>query len=95
MKEEATIRLPAEWEGIVNNVERHNARRQMEEKRARRKLQKQINKALFYAMGAALAITLECAGLLVLWVAVLAAIILVCMACFTAGKIFGKLGGCV
>jgi len=95
MKEEATIRLPAEWEGIVNNVERHNARRQMEEKRARRKLQKQINKALFYAMGAALAITLECAGLLALWVAVLAAIILVCMACFTAGKIFGKLGGCV
>jgi len=95
MNEEATIRLPAEWEGIVNNVERHNARRQMEEKRARRKLQKQINKALFYAMGAALAITLECAGLLALWVAVLAAIILVCMACFTAGKIFGKLGGCV
>jgi len=95
MKEEATIRLPAEWEGIVNNVERHNARRQMEEKRARQKLQKQINKALFYAMGAALAITLECAGLLALWVAVLAAIILVCMACFTAGKIFGKLGGCV
>jgi len=95
MNEEATIRLPAEWEGIVNNVERHNARRQMEEKRARQKLQKQINKALFYAMGAALAITLECAGLLALWVAVLAAIILVCMACFTAGKIFGKLGGCV
>ena len=93
MNEEATIRLPAEWEGIVNNVERHNARRQMEEKRARRKLQKQINKALFYAMGAALAITLECAGLLALWVAGLAAMILVCMACFTAGKIFGKLGG--
>lgn len=93
MNEEATIGIPAEWEGIVNNVERHNARRQMEEKRARRKLQKQINKALFYAMGAALAIALECAGLLVLWVAGLAAMVLVCMACFTAGKIFGKLGG--
>lgn len=95
MNEEATIGIPAEWEEIVNNVERHNGFRRAEEKRARRKLQKQINKALFYAMGAALAITLECAGLLALWVAVLAAIILVCMACFTAGKIFGKLGGCV
>ena len=95
MEQAVKIEIPAEWEGIVNNVARHNARRQMEEKRARHKLQKQINMALFYAMGAALAITLECAGLLVLWVAVLAAIILVCMACFTAGKIFGKLGGCV
>lgn len=93
MEQEATIRLPEEWEGIVNNVERHNARCRLDEKRARRKLQKQLNKALCYAMGAAGAIALECAGLLALWVAGLAALILVCMACFTAGRIAGKLGG--
>ena len=90
MNQEATIRLPAEWEGIVNNVERHNARCRFEEKLARRKLHKQINKALFYAMGAALAILLDFTGLLAAWVAASAAMVLVCLACFTAGKIAGK-----
>jgi VIT1/CCC1 family predicted Fe2+/Mn2+ transporter len=90
MNQEATIRLPAEWEGIVNNVERHNARCRFEEKLAKRKLHKQINKALLYAMGAALAILLDFTGLLATWVAVAAAIVLVCLACFTAGRIVGK-----
>ncbi|MBR4017275.1 MAG: hypothetical protein IKK11_05635 [Oscillospiraceae bacterium] len=90
MENEATIRLPAEWEGIVNNVERHNARCRFEEKLAKRKLQKQINKALFYAMGAALAMALEGAGLLALQVAVPAAVVLVCLACFVAGQIIEK-----
>lgn len=90
MAQQATIRLPAEWEGIVNNVERHNARCRFEEKLAKRKLHKQINKALFYAMGAALAMALEFAGLLAPQVAVAAAIVLVCMACFTVGRIAGK-----
>ena len=90
MNQEKTIRLPEEWEGIVNNVQRHNARCQFEKKLAKRKLHKQINKALLYAMGAALAIMLEFTGLLVPQVAVSAALALVCMACFTAGKILGK-----
>ena len=90
MNQEATIRLPAEWEGIVNNVERHNARCRFEAMLARRKLHKQISKALFYAMGAALAIVLDFTGLLATWVAVSAALALVCMACFVAGKIAGK-----
>lgn len=90
MEQGATIRLPAEWEGIVNNVERHNARCRFEKKLAKRKLHKQINKALFYATSAALAVVLEFTGLLAPWVAVAAAMVLVCMACFTAGKIAGK-----
>lgn len=90
MNQEETIRLPAEWEGIVNNVERHNARCRFEEKLARRKLHKQINKALLYAMGAAMALVLDFTGLLAAWVAVVAAMVLVCLACFTAGRIAGK-----
>ena len=90
MNQEETIRLPAEWEGIVNNVERHNARCRFEEKLAKRKLHKQINKALFYAMGAALAIVLDFTGLLATWVAVAAALVLLCMTCFTVGRITGN-----
>ena len=90
MNQEATIRLPAEWEGIVNNVERHNARCRFEEKLAKRKFHKQINKALMYAIGAAMAMVLECTGLFSIWVAIPAALLLVCMACFTAGQIVGK-----
>lgn len=89
MNQENTIRLPAEWEGIVNNVERHNARCRFEAKLAKRKLHKQINKALLYAMGAAVAMALESAGLLAATVAIPAALALVCMACFVAGRIAG------
>ena len=90
MDQQATIRLPAEWEGIVNNVERHNARCRFEAKLAKRKIHKQINKALFCAMGAALAMVLEFTGLLAPWVAVTAALVLLCMTCFMAGRIAGK-----
>ena len=90
MENEATIRFPAEWEGIVNNVERHNARCRFEEKLAKRKLHKKINKALLYAISAALAMALEFAGLCSFFVAVPVAMALVCMACFTAGQIVEK-----
>lgn len=90
MDQQATIRLPAEWEGIVNNVERHNARCRFEAKLAKRKFHKQINKALLCAMGAALAMVLEFTGLLAPWVAVAAALVLLCMTCFMAGRIIGK-----
>lgn len=90
MENEATIRLPEEWEGIVNNVERHNARCRFEEKLAKRKLHKQINKALLYATSAGLAMVLEFAGLLAAWVAVPTALVLLCVTCFTVGRIAGK-----
>lgn len=90
MENAATIRLPADWEGIVNNVERHNARCRFEAKLAKRKLHKQINKALLYAVGAALAMALEFAGLLAAPVAVAAALVLLCMTCFVAGRIAGR-----
>ena len=90
MDNKATIRLPAEWEGIVNNVERRNARCRFEAKLAKRKLHKQINKALLYAIGAALAMVLEFTGLLAPWVAVAAALVLLCMTCFMVGRIAGK-----
>jgi len=90
MNQPTTLDLTGGWDNIVNNVERHNARCRFERKMAKRKLHKQINKALFYAMGAALAIVLEFTGLLAPWVAVLAALVLLCMACFTVGRIAGK-----
>ncbi len=90
MNQPKTLDLTGGWDKIVNNVERHNARCRFEKKLARRELHKQINKALFYAMGAALAMALESAGLLALWVAVAAALVLLCMACFTVGRIAGK-----
>lgn len=90
MVTEVTLEIPAEWESIVNNVERHNARCRFEKKLAKRKLHKQINKAMICAMGAALAMVLEFTGLLATWVAVAAALVLVCMACFTAGRVAGK-----
>ena len=91
MVKEATLDIPAEWESIVNNVERHNARCQFEKKLEKRKLHKQINKALFYAIGAAFAMALELAGLLALQVAVPAAVLLVCIACFISGGIYQKI----
>jgi len=90
MNEPTALDLTGGWESIVNNAERRNARCRFEEKLAKRKLQKQINRALFYATGAALAILLECTGLLAPWVAVAAALVLVCTACFVAGRIAGN-----
>ena len=90
MNQPTALDLTEEWESIVNYAERRNARTQSEEKQTKRKLHKQINRALFYAMGAGLAIMLEHAGLLASWVAVFAALVLVCMTCFTAGKIAGS-----
>ncbi len=90
MNQPIGLNLTSGWDSIVNDVERHNARCRFEEMLAKRKLHKQINKALLYAMGAALAMVLEFAGLLAPQVAVSAALVLVCMACFTAGRIAGK-----
>lgn len=90
MNQPTALNLTGGWDSIVNNVERHNARCRFEAKLAKRKLHKQINKALLYAMGAALAIVLEFTGLLAAWVAVAVALVLLCMTCFTVGRIAGK-----
>jgi len=90
MKKVIALNLNGGWDSIVNDVERHNARCRFEAKLAKRKLHKQINKALLCAMGAALAMVLEFTGLLAPWVAVAVALVLLCMTCFTAGQIAGK-----
>lgn len=90
MNQPTTLDLTGGWEGIVNNVERHNARCQFEGKMAEKAIRKRLNKALLYAVCAAVAVLLARKGLLALWVAVLAAQVLLCMACFVAGKVAGN-----
>ena len=90
MEQTMKLNLTEEWEDIVNKTERHNARVNFEKYREKRKLHKQINKALCYATGAAGAVMLERTGLLALKVAVPAAMVLVCMACFVAGQVASK-----
>ena len=89
MNQLATLDANCEWEHIVNYAERHNARCQFEEKQAKSKLNKLLNKALVYAIAAAMLMLMECAGLITSWVAVIAAIALSCMACYAAGKFAG------
>lgn len=86
MNETTALEHVGEWENIVNYAEQHNARCQFEQKRANSKLQKLLNKAFIYAMAAVLAMTMARVGWLTSWVAVVAAIVLSCMACYAAGK---------
>lgn len=90
MNQSAALDVTCEWENIVDFAGRHNARCQLEEARAKQKQNKKINKALYYAMGAAVAVLMECAGLVAPWVAVPAAMVLACLACFAAGKFVGN-----
>lgn len=90
MNQSAALDVTCEWENIVDFAGRHNARCQLEEARAKQKQHKKINKALYYAMGAAVAVLMECAGLLASWVAVSFGIALACLACFAYGKFVGK-----
>lgn len=90
MNQPATLDTNCEWENIVNYAERHNARCQFEESQVKTKLHKMMNKALVYAIAAAMMILMEWAGVLTSWVAVVAAIVLSCMACYAAGKFVGS-----
>ena len=86
MNQPATLDVACEWEHIVNYAERHNARCQFEQKQAKNKTHKLLNKAMVYAIAAATLMLMEWAGLITSWLAVVAAIVLSCMACYAAGK---------
>lgn len=87
MNKSVSLNLSGGWENIVNNVERHNARVRFEAKLLRVKMRKKINRMVEMALGAIISVALGVAGLLTPWVAGGSAIILVCVACFLAGRI--------
>lgn len=91
MRKPIALNLIDEWEGIVNNVERHNARCRFEYIRKQNKLHQMINKALCFAMIAALALILNTAELLITWVAVAISLPCLCAACFISGRFWEKL----
>lgn len=88
MSQPALLEIPNEWEKIVNNVERHNARARFEANLYQRKLKKKIGKVAELALGAILSVGLGAAGLLASWLAGAAAIVLICAACFHGGRIW-------
>ena len=88
MEQTTALSLTGGWEAIVNNVERHNARARFEIRKQQHRRNKRINKILNFALGAALTMTLDMTGLLASWVAVPAAVILVCAACFFGGRLW-------
>lgn len=85
------LNLTGEWEDIVNNVERHNARCRFEHIRKQNKLQKMVNKSLCYAMVAALAVILSFTDLLAAWVAIGVEIPCLCAACFIGGRVYEEI----
>lgn len=88
MKQNTPLSLTGDWEAIVNNVERHNARVRFEILRQHNRRNKQINRILDRVLCAGLVIALDIAGLLASWIAVPTAIILICIACFLAGRLW-------
>lgn len=88
MNQTTALNLTGGWENIVNNVERHNARRRFEAKLYRLKMKKKIGKVVNLALGAILSVTLGFTGLLAPWVAGSSAVLLVCIACLLGGRIW-------
>lgn len=87
MNQPKALDLTGGWEQIVNNVERHNARLRFDAYLYQRKLKKKISKVVNIAIGAIISVTLGLTGLIAPWLAGGAAVILVCAACFLAGRI--------
>lgn len=88
MNQPTVLELAGGWEQIVNNVERHNARLRFDAYLYQRKLKKKISKVVNIALGAIVSVTLGLTGLMAPWLAGGAAVILVCVACFLAGRIW-------
>ena len=91
MNQPKALDLTGGWESIVNNVERHNARLRFDEYLHQRKLKKKIGQVAELAMGAILSVVLGTAGLLDPWLAGVAAVIFVCLACFHGGRVYEKI----
>ena len=87
MNKPATLDLTGGWENIVNNVERHNARVRFEAKLFRRKMKQKINRMADLALGAIISVALGVAGLMDIWIAGAAAVVLVCLVCFLGGRV--------
>ena len=90
MNKQIPLNLTGEWEDIVNNVARHNARCRFEQIRKRNKLNKMLNQALCWAMTAALATILSFTGLLSVWVAACITIPCLGATCFIGGRIWDR-----
>ena len=88
MNQPTTLDLTGGWEKIVNNTERHNARLRFEANLFRHKQKKKLGKMTELAIGAILSVALGFSGLLSPWIAGGVAVILVCAACFIAGRIW-------
>ncbi len=84
---EKTLNLTDGWEEIVNDAERHNARVRFDRKVAVRRRNRMIGKSVNLALGAVLCVALTAADLLAGWLAVPAAIMLLCGASVMAGRI--------
>ena len=87
-----TLSLDGDWEQIVNNVERHNARGRFEENLLRNKLKKDNNKLISLAFAAILCVVLGVVGFVASWLGGAAAVIFAFAACFRAGRICEKRG---
>ena len=88
MRKPITLNLTGEWEDIVNNTEKHNRRCRYEQAKKESKLHQMINKALCFAMIAALALILNVAELLTTVVAVAVALPCLCTTCFIGGRFY-------
>lgn len=82
------LNLTGDWENIVNNVDRHNKRCRRDQAKRESELHKMLNKALCFAMVAALATALRFCNLLSDWVAVAVALPCLCAACFIGGRLY-------
>jgi hypothetical protein len=88
MNQPKALDLTSEWERIVNDTERHNARVRILAAVHKRKQEKRIAKAVNYAIGAVLSVVLGATGLLSSWVAGSVAVLLVCISCFLFGRVW-------
>ena len=82
--------LTDNWEEIVNNVERHNARNRWETVKERRRLRKLRHSAINLSLCAVLAVVLSWAKLLSPWVATATAVLLICIASAMVGRLWER-----
>ena len=81
-----------EWENVVNGARCRFERKQAEKVTRKRtqEIRRKLHKALLYATGAGVIMLMGNWGWIELWPAALAAQVLLCAACFVAGKVAGN-----
>ncbi len=88
MNKGTELNLFSDWEGIVNDVDRHNARIRIDAKIAQRRRNRMIGKSVNFAIGAAACMAFGAADLLADWLAVLATVALLCSSSVIAGRVW-------